>query len=385
MAGCVDLGHQEQGTRCCLNGRVPTDSLPISKQTVSNPCVAPVAVEVVRSGFIECCHRADVVTFTPDGLLGPTLGSPHRVVMGRSVNKPLQAVAMLRSGLDLPDELLAVVCSSHSGEQRHLEAVGRILNRAGLGIHDLQNTPDLPLAEEARLAHLRAGGGPESILQNCSGKHAGMLATCVSAGWPTAHYLDVDHPLQMAITTTVGELCGEQVQAVGVDGCGAPQHAVALVGLARAFRTLSMAQEGTPEYRVARAMRTHPLLASGTRRPVARIMMAMPGTVAKDGAEGALAVGSVDGWSLAVKVTDGASRARLPLTMAAFDRLGLAVPEELADLWSEPVLGGGRTVGEVRAVWHDDSAGEDDQFKDGSVYDAEEDPGVGDPGDNRGD
>jgi L-asparaginase II len=144
---------------------------------------------------------------------------------------------MLRLGLDVDDEQLALVTASHSGEPRHLAIVRRVLDEQGLGVDDLGNTPALPLNEHRAREIVRAGGSATSLTQNCSGKHAGMLATCVVNGWPLESYLDTDHPLQRAITEVFAELAGEPVRHVGVDGCGAPVHAVSLAGLARAFRT----------------------------------------------------------------------------------------------------------------------------------------------------
>ena len=120
-------------------------------------------------------------------------------MLPRSCNKPLQALGMLEAGLDLDGELLALACASHSGEPFHVEGVRRILAGAGLDEDALQTPPDYPLDDEAREELIRRGERKAPILMNCSGKHAAMLATCVANGWPTATYLDPDHPLQQAI------------------------------------------------------------------------------------------------------------------------------------------------------------------------------------------
>ena len=185
---------------------------------------------------------------------------------------------------------------------------------------------------------------------NCSGKHAAMLATCVLNDWPTRGYLAPEHPLQQAILQTVEELAHQQVPATGVDGCGAPLFALTLAGLARAFLALVLSPPGTPGRRVADAMRAHPEWTSGTTRDERRLMDAVPGLLLKGGAEGVDAFALADGDGVragAVKIEDGAHRARTPVTVAALRLLGAFVPTELATV---PVIGGEAKVGVIRAV-----------------------------------
>ena len=153
---------------------------------------------------------------------------------------------------------------------------------------------------------IRSGGSKTSILMNCSGKHAAMLATCVANGWPTKNYLAPDHPLQQVIAETFAELTGEPVTAVAVDGCGAPLLSTSLVGLARAFRALAVATDG-PERRVADAIREHPAYVSGTRRDELALLTAIPGAIGKAGAESCYAVALPDGRAFALKTDDGAA------------------------------------------------------------------------------
>ncbi|GGP73199.1 asparaginase [Saccharothrix coeruleofusca] len=301
--------------------------------------------EVWRGEFLESVHHGSVVALNGDGEQVLAVGRPQDTTYPRSSNKPIQALAMLRHGLDLDGELLALACASHSGEDFHVAGVGRVLARAGLTYDDLRCTPDLPLGERARVAHLASGRGPEPRYMNCSGKHAAMLATCVAAGWPTDSYLDPEHPLQLAVRDALEELAGEPVGAVGVDGCGAPLFGISLVGLARAFGALASAAPGTVEHRVATAMRSHPEWVGGTGRDVTALMRGIPGAVAKDGAEGVYAIGLPDGSAVACKIADGSSRARAVVLVAALRRLGVRAPEELATF---PVLGHGRQVGAVR-------------------------------------
>ncbi len=320
----------------------------------------PVLAEVVRSGRTESVHRGAIVAVGPDGRPLSTSQGPVRAggvdtpMFPRSSNKPMQAATMLRCGLDMNGKLLALAAASHSGEDFHVAGVREILAGAGLTEDALRCPPDLPLDEQVQRRVLRAGGGPDRVHMNCSGKHAAMLATCVAAGWPTVTYTDPDHPLQAEIRQAVERLAGEPVAAVGVDGCGAPLFAISLTGLARAFSALVRADPGTPERRVADAMRAHPEWTSGTARPERALMEAVPGLLLKSGAEGVEALALADGRAAAFKIDDGAARARPAVTAALLRALGAGLDPAaeagaLDELARPPVLGGGRVVGEVRA------------------------------------
>ncbi|GLZ14609.1 asparaginase [Actinomadura sp. NBRC 104425] len=313
----------------------------------------PVLVEVERSGFVESRHRGSAVGLAADGSVAVCAGDPDAPVFPRSANKPMQAVAMLRAGLDLDGELLALAAGSHSGEDFHVEGARAILAAAGLDEGALRCPPDWPLELRLVAELARSGGDRSRLLMNCSGKHAAMLATCVAAGWPTASYLDPDHPLQKAVRATVEELAGERVAAVGVDGCGAPLFALSAAGVARAFRALVLAAPGTAERRVADAMRAHPQWTSGTRRDERRLMDAVPGLLVKCGAEGVDAFAAADGRAGVVKIDDGASRARTPVTVALLRALGVDAAEgvdaaALDELAAAPLTGGEQVVGTIR-------------------------------------
>jgi len=306
----------------------------------------PVLVEVVRDGLVESVHHGRVAVTGPDGSLVASLGDPGALVYPRSASKPLQAVGMVRAGLDLDGELLALVCASHSGEPFHLEAAARVLALAGLDENALQDPPDWPLDEIAKEELLRTGGRQSRLAMNCSGKHAGMLLTAVQTGADPGTYLDPAHPVQRAIEDALADLTRETPTGPAVDGCGAPLWAVSLTGLARAFGRLALGNQQA-EDRVASAVRTHPELVSGTRRDELALHRGVPGIVAKAGAESVYAVGLPDGRGVAIKIDDGGTRAR-PVAMAAvLQRIGL-VADVLAAQASVPVLGGGQPVGEVR-------------------------------------
>lgn len=306
-----------------------------------------VIAEVWRNDLAESVHHGSVVGLTGDGSIAFTVGQPDVLTYPRSSLKPIQGLAMVRNGLDLKDELLALACASHPGEAFHIDGARRILAGAGLTPHDLQCTPALPGHEASRFALVAAGTRPAPLYMNCSGKHSAMLATCVRNGWPTVNYRDPGHPLQVAIRQTVQELSGEQVDKIGVDGCGAPLFGTSLIGLARAFHQLAIAVDGTEEHQIRTAMSSYPEWVGGTGSEVAALMRAVPGAVAKDGAEGVYAIGLPDGRAVTLKIADGSPRARSVVMVAALRRLGVDA-DGLRELAEAPVLGHGEPVGAVR-------------------------------------
>lgn len=319
---------------------------------------AAVPLALVRRGdLVESVHHGHVVVLAPDGSVRSALGDPDVVVWPRSSLKPLQAVAMLRHGLDADGERLALACASHNAEDGHLDVVRGVLASAGLTEDDLQNTPDWPLDAAAAFAWRAAGHGAAPLTQNCSGKHAAMLATCRAAGWDTATYRDPAHPLQRAVVEAVADLTGDVPGHVTVDGCGAPLLSTTLAGLARAFgRIAADAASGatSPEARVGRAMSGHPWHVGGTGRDVTAVMAAVPGLVAKDGADGVYAAGLPDGGAVALKVADGAGRPRAVVLAAALALAGVD-PAVLRDVTATPVLGHGQPVGAVVATFGPDA------------------------------
>jgi L-asparaginase II len=306
-----------------------------------------ILAEVVRSGFVESRHHGSVVVLDAGGQISDSAGDVVGPMFPRSSNKPLQTVGMVRVGLVPADPAdLALISGSHFGEPFHLRRVRDILAAAGLEPGALRCPAAMPLSEREREAVLRAGGEPQPILMNCSGKHAGMLATCVANGWPLDTYLDPKHPVQVAIAAAVADLAGEPIAATGVDGCGAPVFAFSLTALARAFQRLVESGPGTPERRVADAMRAHPALVAGTGAADTVLMDGVPGLIAKGGAEGVAAVAVPGVGAVALKIEDGGARARMPVLVSALRRLDVSAPALI-----EPILGGGEPVGEVRAVW----------------------------------
>lgn len=315
-----------------------------------------VLVEIVRSGFVEGRHHGTVVALAADGSVDWAVGSVDSVLLPRSCNKPLQAAAMVRCGLDLEPRLLALASSSHSGEEFHVEGVQQILGLAGLDESALQNPPDWPLDEVAARDLVRAQGERSRLRMNCSGKHAAMLLTCAVNGWPLGDYLAPDHPLQVAITETFVELTGSPVGHATIDGCGAPLLGTSYVGLARAFAALAIAAPGTAEHRVATAIREHPAYVSGTRRDEVEFLAAVPGSIGKFGAEACHVMALADGRAFALKIDDGGDRARPVVLAAALARSGVLAEagvdaEAVRRLGRHVIFGGGVGIGELRTPW----------------------------------
>jgi len=326
----------------------------VTTTSAPGPLAGAVPIALVRRGdVVESAHHGHVVLLGPDGEVVGGLGDPDALVLPRSCLKPLQALTMLRSGLRLGGDLLALATASHSGEDFHRDGARRVLASVGHDETSLANTPDLPLDEHLRATWTAEGRAPERLAQNCSGKHAAMVATCVAAGWPVEGYLDPDHPLQRAVLATVRDTAGRPgvpaASHVTTDGCGTPLPTVPLSGLAQAFAGLATAGRGTPEHALAEAVRDFPVWVGGTTRDVTALLRGVPGLVAKDGAESVYAAALPDGRAVALKVLDGGDRARRVAMAAALAALGVDAPV-VAEQASAPVLGHGRPVGEVVGV-----------------------------------
>jgi L-asparaginase II len=308
---------------------------------------APVLVDVDRGGLVESTHRGTIVIYDDGGRLVDAVGDPDILVYPRSCAKPLQAVGMLRAGLPLDGEALALAAASHSGEEFHRTAVRELLAKAGLDDTALQCPEDLPYIEKVRNDYLSGGGKPDRLVMNCSGKHAAMLLTCVVNDWPVENYLDPGHPLQQHLHATISELVHAEAQPASTDGCGAPLWAMPLSGFARALAELPASEEGA---RVKAAFAEYPEFSGGPGRDVTDLIKGVPGLLAKDGAEGVQAMSITIGgtnYGLAMKVDDGAQRARPVVAAGALAALGIDADIVTKQLeW--PVLGGGRPVGAIR-------------------------------------
>jgi L-asparaginase II len=222
----------------------------------------------------------------------------------------------------------------------HQQGAQAILAKVGLDEYSLQCVLDRPLDEE-----LPRTADPTRLAMNCSGKHAGMLATCVINGWPTDSYLDPEHPLQLAIKAEVERMSGEKVALTSVDGCGAPLFLFSLLGLARAVRNLTISADPVHQS-VAQACRDFPEMVSGPGRLATRLMQHVPGLFMKDGAEAVNVASLPDGRTLAIKISDGNQRAMPAITAAAIAKFGIDAKEEPVN-----TLGAGLPVGSIRATF----------------------------------
>lgn len=307
----------------------------------------PVLLDVTRGPLVESRHRGTLVVLDRAGAVTVALGDVDAAVYPRSSLKPLQAATLLHAGWPGSVPSIALAAASHDGEEVHRTGVQQTLRAAGLDVDALGCPPDLPMGRDAMLAWVAGGGTAARICHNCSGKHAGMVASCAAAGWPVEGYLAPDHPLQQRIRSHIETLCSAPVAGTSVDGCGAPAHAVPLRSLSVAYARIASAAPSTPEGRVAAAMRAHPRLVGGTGRVVTDLLAEVDGLVAKDGAEGVWAAALPDGRAFAAKVADGGSRALPPLLAAVVRHWGFDGPA--VRRWSEvAMLGGGRPVGAIR-------------------------------------
>lgn len=307
---------------------------------------------MIRSGLVESVHEVDVAVVDAQGAIVASAGDPDRTLFARSSMKPLQAMVSLSlCSFDFDDREIAVMCASHNAEPVHVETVRSMLARTGLPESALQCPPRRPWDEEA------AAVAPEPLAINsdCSGKHAGMLAACLTQGWPTDTYLQPDHPYQRAVLRAVVRTAGTEEVRVGVDGCGAPVHGFRLRDMAAVYATLAM-PEGLgelepPARRAVGAMAAEPYMVAGRDRVDTAVMEAAPTVVVKAGAEGLLCAALLDrGVGVAVRVRDGSSRPTGPVLIEALRQMDALDPPRLEQLepFARPkVLGGGSPVGEL--------------------------------------
>jgi L-asparaginase II len=287
----------------------------------------PIRVSVSRGGVVEAVHSVHAVA-VQDGVVVAEAGDSGLIAFMRSSSKPLQAVPLARARKDVDDRDLAIASASHLADDGQLAAVRALLAKAPAAEQMLECGP--------------AGHPPSPLKHNCSGKHAGMLALCRARGWRSEGYRLEGHRVQremLAVHAEAAEVDHEEIRT-GIDGCGVLTFALPLERMAFAFSRLAHLDGGD---RVASAMRIHPLLIRGPRATDTRLMQALPGWIAKGGAEGLLCAAG-DDLGIALKAEDGNSRALAPATAAFLARLELDVPQ----LEVVPVENSrGETVGKI--------------------------------------
>jgi L-asparaginase II len=296
-----------------------------------------VLAEVTRDGVVESLHLGHLVALNADGSVFISAGSPELPIFPRSAIKAIQAAAMLRVGLKVDDEKLALICASHSGAQMHIDLTKKILADAGIAESAMKNALDKPLGEKEKFAW---GDKPGTqFTQNCSGKHAGMLVTCQLNGWDMQSYLDKDHPLQLAIKKELEEMAEEKISTVSVDGCGAPLYAISTMGLAKAIRKVVISKDRVYQ-QIVKAATSYPELIAGEGRLTTRMMKSVPGLFMKEGAEGIEVCALADGRTIAMKIIDGSWRPVATIIQSIFDKWNVAMPDESVKIYGGPSVVG---------------------------------------------
>ncbi|HKV41310.1 MAG TPA: asparaginase [Blastocatellia bacterium] len=354
----------------------------------------PGLVEVRRGSIVESRHHGSIVAVEPDGRLIARLGDESMVVSTRSAIKPIQAIGVVTTGaadrFNISSREMAVICSSHEGEAMHTQTVAHILVRLGLDEHSLMCGAHRPYSEETASRLDREGLPYSTLHNNCSGKHAGMLATAVHLGLSTTDYVSSEHPVQQGIVSLLGRISGfNRTITTAIDGCSAPTFGIPLISLALAFarlvnpwsgstasgnRTPSEGSHGfmpsglgSDEAVAAKwiiaAMTAHPEMVGGTKgRLDTDLMRVSRGKlISKIGAESVHAIGVLPGerfprgLGLAVKIEDGAKRGLTPVVIEALSQLGILEEREIVALagYHAPQVENHRgiRVGEVRAVF----------------------------------
>lgn len=315
-----------------------------------------VAVEVVRGGRVESRHRVDACVVDAAGRVRLARGGIEEPIYPRSAIKPFQALALVETGAadacGVSEAELALACASHGGEPMHVQSVASWLARLGLEERHLACGPHPPMHAASAAALIARGERPTRLHNNCSGKHTGLLATCLHRGWPVEGYVRPDHPVQRCIAAALARAAGlPAVEAPGIDGCSLPAFVMPLRSLAVAGARL--AADGGALGRIGRAMRARPELVAGTGRLCTALMSAVPQVIAKTGAEGVfLAAVPEQGLGIALKARDGATRAAEVALLALLGHLGL-IPEPASQAlapFAQPVLRdwNGVIAGEVR-------------------------------------
>jgi L-asparaginase II len=320
-----------------------------SENNIEIPSPEPL-VEVTRGGITESRHRGHVVAVEPEGTIAAYLGAPETVTYLRSSAKPHQAIPLVASGaadhFGFTEKEIALACASHSGEPIHTEVAASMLKKIGLepaalkcGIHE-------PFSQDVARRLRETGESPNVLQNNCSGKHAGMLALALYLGAPIETYDEPTNPVQLAIGKTISEFTGIPIEdiAVGVDGCGVPVFGITVKAMAQMYARLVSPpadfddQTRSACARIVSAMTTYPELVGGTSdRLDTEIMRAAKGRlVSKVGAEGVYTVGVLpcedwpQGLGLALKIEDGDDhRARPTVVIESLRQLGVLANESL--------------------------------------------------------
>jgi L-asparaginase II len=321
-------------------------------------------VVATRGSIIESRHQVHAAVVDARGCLIAGAGEPTLVTHSRSCAKPFQVMPLLKSGgfdeLGWGDDQLALACGSHGGEPEHVAICQAMLTSLGLEEGDLACGPHEPLSARGLRLARECGVRPSRMHNNCSGKHAAMLARAKTGGWSTYGYERPGHQVQQSVLSVMSEWSGVAPEALrcAIDGCGVVEYALPLDSIARAYARLaaSAAQEEDVPWRILHAMVTRPFLVGGTDRFDTVLIEECDGCViAKIGAEGVHSVAMPQrGLGAALKVGDGGQRAQYPAVLRLLqflDVLPTELPPRLHEFLHRPVRNSrGEVVGEVRPV-----------------------------------
>lgn len=326
----------------------------------------PVLARVLRGGRVESVHRGNAAAVTADGRLVAAAGAPLDRVYLRSAAKPFQAMPLLEAGGErafrLTSSDIALMCSSHGGEPRHVAGVRRLLARGDFSERDLCCGAHWPMHEPSARSLRRRGRKATALHNNCSGKHAGLLLACRLYGFPSADYWRPSHPIHGEVLKRMARWTGVPAARIeiAVDGCSLPVFRLPLASLALGYGRLVSGEAGTVAARILRAMWERPAMMAGAGRFTSALIGAGPGRwIGKEGAEGVYAIGLRAGVArkeavgLAFKIEDGSTRARDAVSLALLERLGALSPAARRALagWRDPVLRNPRQfpVGRIEA------------------------------------
>lgn len=302
----------------------------------SNPEGFELLAYLERAGRLESAHYGIAVLVDPEGKVLAQAGEISQAIFPRSALKPLQALAMKQLGLDLPTAETAITMASHYGTDRQVELVRSVLRRFDIEESSLGCPADLPWNPQARV-----GKEKLSVHMNCSGKHAGFLATAKLNHWALESYLEPNHPLQLATKKLIEEFAGEQIAQTTIDGCGAPLFALSTLGLARAISRFVM---DAPD--LVAAAQAEPWLIGDVTTPDSFFLRA--GLFSKLGAEGVFTVATADGHAVAMKIADGSLRAAPTIALSLLEKHGLIEPTVSEQIAKETVvyaMGGSQQLG----------------------------------------
>jgi L-asparaginase II len=275
-----------------------------------------ILINVIRNDIIESIHSGHLLILDNLGKTKFSLGNNDFLMYPRSAIKAIQTSAMVRHGLNINDELLALVSSSHTGTKIHQQKVKEILSTVGLNESVLKNTPFVAMSKNI-------GGIPTSLAAPCSGKHAGMIAISKINNWSITNYKNQDHPMQLECKQELELLSKEKITKIAVDGCGAPAFAITLKGLANAIHHLMISKDPVHQ-RVVNACKSYPMMVSGKNTLPTLAMETIDGLFVKTGAESVMVAGLPSGQTIVWKVSDGSSRGEFELLIASLRKIGIS-------------------------------------------------------------